>query len=204
MNVPETRYASSDGVNIAYQVVGAGPFDLVYVPGWVSNIEVMWEEPRLASFLERLASFSRLILFDKRGTGLSDPVPDDDLPTLERRMDDVRAVMDAAGSERAALLGHSEGGNMCILFAASFPERTSALVLVGCYAKRARSDDYPWAPDPAGARSRHRGDGADLGAGRSHADARPVARRRPGVPQLAAAVPPAVREPAARPPRSCG
>ena len=131
MNVPETRYASSDGVNIAYQVVGSGPFDLVYVPGWVSNIEVMWEEPRLASFLERLASFSRLILFDKRGTGLSDPVPDDDLPTLERRMDDVRAVMDAAGSERAALLGHSEGGNMCILFAASFPERTSALVLDG-------------------------------------------------------------------------
>jgi pimeloyl-ACP methyl ester carboxylesterase len=149
VNVPETRYASSDGVNIAYQVVGAGPFDLVYVPGWVSNIEVMWEEPRLASFLERLASFSRLILFDKRGTGLSDPVPDDHLPTLERRMDDVRAVMDAAGSERAALLGHSEGGNMCILFSASFPERTSALVLVGCYAKRARSDDYPWAPDPA-------------------------------------------------------
>jgi class 3 adenylate cyclase len=148
VNVPETRYASSDGVNIAYQVVGSGPFDLVYVPGWVSNIDVMWEEPRLASFLERLASFSRLILFDKRGTGLSDAVPDDDLPTLERRMDDVRAVMDAAGSERAALLGHSEGGNMCILFSASFPERTSALVLVGCYAKRSRSDDYPWAPDP--------------------------------------------------------
>ncbi len=143
MNVPETRYASSDGVNIAYQVVGSGPFDLVYVPGWVSNIELMWEEPRLASFLERLASFSRLILFDKRGTGLSDAVPDDHLPTLERRMDDVRAVMDAAGSERAALLGHSEGGNMCILFSASFPERTSALVLVGCYAKRSRSEDYP-------------------------------------------------------------
>jgi class 3 adenylate cyclase len=148
VNVPETRYASSDGVNIAYQVVGSGPFDLVYVPGWVSNIEVMWEEPRLASFLERLASFSRLILFDKRGTGLSDAVSEDHLPTLERRMDDVRAVMDAAGSERAALLGHSEGGNMCIVFSASFPERTSALVLLGSYAKRSRSDDYPWAPDP--------------------------------------------------------
>lgn len=147
MNVPETRYASSDGVNIAYQVVGSGPFDLVYVPGWVSNIELMWEEPRLAAFLERLASFSRLILFDKRGTGLSDAVSDEHLPTLERRMDDVRAVMDAAGSERAALLGHSEGGNMCIVFSASFPERTSALVLVGCYAKRSRTDDYPWAPD---------------------------------------------------------
>jgi pimeloyl-ACP methyl ester carboxylesterase len=145
---PETRYAVSDGVNIAYQVLGSGPFDLVYVPGWVSNVEMMWEEPRLASFLERLASFARLIVFDKRGTGLSDPVPDAELPSLERRMDDVRAVMDAAGSERAALLGHSEGGNMCIVFSATFPERTSALVLVGCYAKRSRSDDYPWAPDP--------------------------------------------------------
>ena len=145
---PETRYAMSEGVNIAYQVVGDGPFDLVYVPGWVSNIEVMWEEPRLAAFLERLASFARLIVFDKRGTGLSDPVPDAELPGLEQRMDDVRAVMDAAGSERAALLGHSEGGNMCILFSATFPARTSALVLVGCYAKRSRTDDYPWAPDP--------------------------------------------------------
>jgi class 3 adenylate cyclase len=138
----------SEGVNIAYQVVGTGPFDLVYVPGWVSNVEMMWEEPRMAAFLERLASFARLIVFDKRGTGLSDPVPDAELPGLERRMDDVRAVMDAAGSERAALLGHSEGGNMCILFAATFPARTSALVLVGCYAKRSRTDDYPWAPDP--------------------------------------------------------
>jgi pimeloyl-ACP methyl ester carboxylesterase len=148
VNRPETRYASSDGVNIAYQVVGDGPFDLVYVPGWVSNVEVMWDEPRMAAFLERLASFSRVIVFDKRGTGLSDPVPDTELPGLERRMDDVRAVMDAAGSERAALLGHSEGGNMCILFAATFPARTSALVLVGSYAKRSRTDDYPWAPDP--------------------------------------------------------
>ena len=148
MERPETRYAVSDGVHIAYQVVGSGPFDLVYVPGWVSNVEMMWEEPRLAAFLGRLASFARLIVFDKRGTGLSDPVPDAELPGLERRMDDVRAVMDAAGSERAALLGSSEGGNMCILFSATFPERTSALVLVGCYAKRSRSDDYPWAPDP--------------------------------------------------------
>jgi pimeloyl-ACP methyl ester carboxylesterase len=145
---PVTRYAVSEGVNIAYQVVGTGPFDLVCVPGWVSNVEMMWEEPRMAAFLERLASFARLIVFDKRGTGLSDPVPDAELPGLERRMDDVRAVMDAAGSERAALLGHSEGGNMCILFAATFPARTSALVLVGCYAKRSRTDEYPWAPDP--------------------------------------------------------
>jgi pimeloyl-ACP methyl ester carboxylesterase len=142
----ETRYARSGDVSIAYQVIGDGPFDLVYVPGWVSNIELMWDEPGYASFLERLASFSRLIIFDKRGTGLSDPVPLDQLPTLEQRMDDVRAVMDAAGSDRAALLGHSEGGNMCVLFSATYPERTSALVLVGCYAKRIRSEDYPWAP----------------------------------------------------------
>jgi class 3 adenylate cyclase len=142
----QTRYARSGDVSIAYQVVGDGPFDLVYVPGFVSNIELMWEEPGLARFLERLASFSRLILFDKRGTGLSDPVPTDRLPTLEERMDDVRAVMDAVGSERAALLGHSEGGNMCVLFTATYPERTTALILVGCYAKRIRSDDYPWAP----------------------------------------------------------
>ena len=142
----ETRYARSGEVSIAYQVVGEGPFDLVYVPGWVSNIDLMWDEPGYAAFLERLASFSRLIIFDKRGTGLSDPVPLDQLPTLEQRMDDVRAVMDAAGSTRAALLGHSEGGNMCVLFSATYPERTSALVLVGCYAKRIRSVDYPWAP----------------------------------------------------------
>jgi pimeloyl-ACP methyl ester carboxylesterase len=143
---PETRYARSGGVNIAYQVVGDGPRDLVYVPGWVSNVDLMWDEPSYARFLERLASFSRLILFDKRGTGLSDPVAFGEPPTLEQRMDDVRAVMDAVGSERAALLGHSEGGNMCVLFSATAPERTSALILVGCYAKRIRSEDYPWAP----------------------------------------------------------
>ena len=146
MTRPATHYARSGEINIAYQVVGDGPFDLVYVPGWVSNLDLMWEEPSYAGLLERFASFSRLILFDKRGTGLSDPVPFDRPPTLEQRMDDVRAVMDAAGSERAALLGHSEGGNMCILFAATYPDRASALVLVGSYAKRIRSDDYPWAP----------------------------------------------------------
>jgi pimeloyl-ACP methyl ester carboxylesterase len=144
----ETRYARSDDVNIAYQVVGDGPLDLVYVPGWVSNIEAMWEEPAMATFLSRLASFSRLILFDKRGTGLSDRVPNDQLPSLEQRMDDVRAVLDAAGSERTALFGHSEGGNMCMLFAATYPERTAALVTLAVFAKRLRSDDYPWAPAP--------------------------------------------------------
>src|SRR5947209_15299685 len=113
---PETRYARSGELNIAYQVIGDGPFDLVYVPGWISNVELMWEEPSRAQFLGRLASFSRLILFDKRGTGMSDPVPLDRLPTLEDRMDDVRAVMDAVGSERAALFGFSEGGLMSLLF----------------------------------------------------------------------------------------
>ena len=143
--MPETRYANADGVNVAYQIVGDGPTDLVYVPGWVSNIEVMWEDPGLARFLRRLASFSRLIIFDKRGTGLSDPVPLDRLPDLEARMDDLRAVMDDAGSERATLFGHSEGGSLCILFAATHPERTNHLIMTGSFAKRIRSDDYPWA-----------------------------------------------------------
>jgi class 3 adenylate cyclase len=145
---PETRYAKSGELNIAYQVVGEGPFDLVYVPGWVSNIEAMWEEPSHAHLLGRLASFSRLILFDKRGTGLSDPVPLDRLPTLEERMDDVRAVMDAAGSERAAVFGSSEGGLMSVLFAATSPERTEALITLAIYATRLWSPDYPWAPTP--------------------------------------------------------
>jgi len=145
---PETRYARSGGVNIAYQVVGNGPLDLVYVMGWVSNLDYFWEEPSYARFLTRLASFSRLILFDKRGTGLSDRVHESELPTLEQRMDDVRAVMDAVGTPRAALFGVSEGGPMCATFAATFPERTSALVMYGSYAKRIWAPDYPWAPTP--------------------------------------------------------
>src|ERR1700758_1175001 len=112
---PETRYAKCGDFNIAYQVVGNGQFDLVYVPGWVSNVELFWEGAKARRFLERLASFSRLILFDKRGTGMSDRVPNDRLPTLEQRMDDVRAVLDAVNSDRAALLGHSEGGSMSTL-----------------------------------------------------------------------------------------
>jgi pimeloyl-ACP methyl ester carboxylesterase len=141
---PDTRYARSGDVNIAFQVMGEGPRDLVYVPGWVSNVELNWEEPGYARFLERLASFSRLIVFDKRGTGLSDRVPVDQLPTLELRMDDVRAVMEAAGSDRAVLLGVSEGGPMCALFAATYPQRTAALVMYGSYARRAAAPDYPW------------------------------------------------------------
>jgi class 3 adenylate cyclase len=143
---PKTQYARSGELNIAYQVVGDGPIDLVYVMGWVSNIDAFWDGSASARFLSRLAAFSRLILFDKRGTGLSDRVPTTQLPTLEERMDDVRAVMDAVGSERAALVGVSEGGPMCALFAATYPSRTTALVMYGSYAKRIWSADYPWAP----------------------------------------------------------
>ena len=144
---PETHYTNCDGVNIAYQCVGDGPIDLVLVPGWVSNIEILWEEPGMNRFLRRIADFSRLILFDKRGTGLSDRVTD--TPTLEERMSDVRAVMDAVGSERAALVGYSEGGPMCALFAATWPERTIGLVMIGSYARRTRAPDYPFGPEPA-------------------------------------------------------
>ena len=143
---PETMYARSGDVNIAYQVIGDAPLDLVFVMGWVSHLEYFWREPSFARFLLRLASFSRLILFDKRGTGLSDRVPLNQLPTLEQRMDDVRAVMDAVGSERAALCGVSEGGPMCSLFAATYPEKTLALVMIGTYAKRIRDAEYPWGP----------------------------------------------------------
>ena len=148
MDRPRTRYTKSGDVNIAYQVVGEGTFDLIWVPGWISNVEESWEVPEYAYFLGRLASFSRLILFDKRGTGLSDRVSNERLPTLELRMDDVRAVLEAAGSERAALFGASEGGNMSVLFSATYPERVRALVLAGIYAKRLWSPDYPWAPTP--------------------------------------------------------
>lgn len=129
--LPTTHYARSGDVRIAYQVVGNGPIDLVLVPGFISNLDVYWEEPTLVRFLDRLSSFTRLILFDKRGTGLSDRVGT--LPTLEQRMDDVRAVMDAIGSDRAALFGISEGGAMSMLFAATYPVRTRALLLYGAY-----------------------------------------------------------------------
>ena len=141
---PETRYADSGGVNIAYQVVGDGPRDIVFVLGWVSNIEVFWEEPALVRFLTRLASFSRVILFDKRGTGLSDRVSD--MPSLEVRMDDVRAVMDATGSKQATLFGVSEGGPMCALFSATYPSRVSALIMQGGFPRRIRTPDFPWGP----------------------------------------------------------
>src|SRR5690242_11639843 len=129
---PVTRYAKSGESHIAYQVVGNGTFDVVFVPGFISNLDLVWDDPPRGRFLNRIAAYSRLILFDKRGTGLSDRVGG--IPGLEQRMDDVRAVMDAAGSERAAIFGISEGGAMAMLFAATYPERTRALVLYGTYA----------------------------------------------------------------------
>jgi len=140
--LPQTRYAKSGDVNIAYQVLGQGPPDLVLIPGWVSNIEIFWEEPAVVRFFTRLASFSRLILFDKRGTGLSDRVAE--MPNLETRMDDARAVLDTVGSERAALFGYSEGGVLCALFAATYPNRASALIMHGSYARLTAAPDYPW------------------------------------------------------------
>jgi class 3 adenylate cyclase/alpha-beta hydrolase superfamily lysophospholipase len=144
--VPTTHYAKSGDVHIAYQVVGEGSVDLVLIHGWISHLEYQWEDPALARFLNRLASFSRLIVFDKRGTGLSDRVPESALPTLEQRMDDIRAVMDAVGSRRAAIFGVSEGGPLSTLFAATYPTRAAALIMYGAYAKWIRADDYPWAP----------------------------------------------------------
>jgi class 3 adenylate cyclase len=145
MRVPVTRYARVGEISIAYQVVGDGPLDLVHIPSWITNVEENWNEPGYARFLRRLASFSRLILFDKRGTGLSDRISS--TPTLEQRIEDVQAVMSAVGSEQAALFGSTEGSAMCALFAATYPERTRALIMYGAYAKRIRSIDYPWGPN---------------------------------------------------------
>jgi pimeloyl-ACP methyl ester carboxylesterase len=145
---PQTHYTKTGDINIAYQIVGHGPIDLVLVPGFVSHLDLDWDDPAHARFLERLASFSRLIRFDKRGTGLSDRPGG--LPDLETRMGDVRSVMQAAESEGAVLFGYSEGGHMSVLFAATYPELTSALVLYGTYAKRQDPDkEYPWAPTRA-------------------------------------------------------
>lgn len=143
VQVPETRYAKSGDVHLAFQVFGEGEHDLVHVAGFLSHVELLWESPVFARYFEGLGSFCRVILFDKRGMGLSDPVSD--VPTLEQRMDDLAAVMDAAGSERAVLHGVSEGAPLCLLFAATHPERVEALVLVGAMARSTESDGYPWA-----------------------------------------------------------
>ena len=142
MKVPDVQYAKSGDVNIAYQVTGEGLFDLVFVPGYVTHLELHWAIPSFAPFLDRLSSFSRLIRFDKRGTGMSDRVSG--APTLETRMDDVRAVMDAVGSRRAAFYGLSEGAAMSLLFAATYPERVAALVIRSAFPRRMWAPDYPW------------------------------------------------------------
>jgi class 3 adenylate cyclase len=149
MEVPETHYArASDGTHLAYKVLGDGPVDLVYLQPWVSHLEYIWQEPRHARFLARFASFSRLILFDRRGTGLSDPVPMDRPPDMETRMDDARAVMGEVGSERAVVYGASESGALACLFAATHPDRTIALVVHGSCARIAWAPDYPWGVTP--------------------------------------------------------
>ena len=148
MEIPHTRYARSAETSIAYSVFGKGDITLVYTPSFVSHVELTWEEPLAARFFNRLASFCRVVLLDKRGTGLSDPVPIADLPTLEQRMDDLRAVLDQEGIEHAALFGSSEGGPMCLLFAATYPERTDALVLWATYPRSVQDSDFPegWLP----------------------------------------------------------
>jgi pimeloyl-ACP methyl ester carboxylesterase len=139
---PATHYVKSDGIHIAYQVLGQGPFDLVFVPGFVSNVEATWRLPNFSAFFRRLASFCRVILFDKRGTGMSDR--GSQIFTLEQRMHDVQAVLDEVDSKQAVLFGVSEGGPMSLLYAATYPQRTSALVLYGSYAKRSWAPDYPF------------------------------------------------------------
>lgn len=164
---PLTHYVKSAGSNIAYQVTGHGPIDLIYVPGWVSNLDFAWASPRFAHVLTRLGSFCRLIRIDKRGTGLSDR--DAGFQTLAERADDVRAVLDAVGSKRTVLFGSSEGGGMCMLFAATYPDRTIALVLNGAFARGIWSEDYPWAKtreqvdEELAAVERDWGEAADLG-----------------------------------------
>jgi len=143
LTAPETRYAKAGSLHLAYQVVGSGPPDILFVHGWISHIELMWEEPRMARFLERLASIGRLIVMDKRGTGLSDPVALTDLPTIEQRVDDLICVLDAVGSEQCTYFGTSESGATGLVFAASHPGRISGLVLLNSYARLARAVDYP-------------------------------------------------------------
>jgi class 3 adenylate cyclase len=143
---PKIKFAQAGSLKIAYQVFGGGPVDLLIVPGWVSNLDTFWEEPSVVRFFERLGSFARIMLFDKRGTGLSDRITQ--TPTLEERMEDVRAVLDAVGSEQAALLGYSEGGPMCALFSVTYPSRTAALIMIGSYSTSRDSEDYPYGRTP--------------------------------------------------------
>jgi pimeloyl-ACP methyl ester carboxylesterase len=200
LSEPETRYVKSGDAHIAYQVVGDGPADLIIVRGYISHLDVAWESPALASFYRRLASFCRLILFDKRGTGLSDRVPEDRLPTLEQRMDDMRAVMEAVGSDRAALFGASEAGPMCLLFAVTYPERTAGLLLWGCFARYDWRQSFIgryWGGDTVDAAldrlEREWGDGGDLAAMAPSVAGDAAARRAWGRAQRLAATPTAAR-----------
>ncbi|MGH2727862.1 MAG: adenylate/guanylate cyclase domain-containing protein [Actinomycetota bacterium] len=149
MDVPQTRFARSGEYHIAYQVFGEGPMDLVVCGSWQSNVEARWDVPLMAKFLRRLGAFCRVITFDKRGVGLSDPVPLRSLPSVEDWMDDVRAVLDDVGSERTAIYGSADGGVMAMLFAATYPERTAALILEHCYSKVEQAPDYPFGVPPA-------------------------------------------------------
>jgi pimeloyl-ACP methyl ester carboxylesterase len=200
LSEPETRYVKSGDAHIAYQVVGDGPADLIVVRGYISHLDVAWESPALASFYRRLASFCRLILFDKRGTGLSDRVPEYRLPTLEQRMDDMRAVMEAVGSDRAALFGASEAGPMCLLFAVTYPERTSGLLLWGCFARYDWRQSFIgryWGGETVDAAldrlEREWGDGGDLAAMAPSVAGDAAARRAWGRAQRLAATPTAAR-----------
>ncbi len=164
---PETRYARSGGASIAYQVFGDGPLDIVVVPGWFSHVELHWEDPSYSRFLQRLGELGRVLILDRRGTGLSDRVSERELPTVEERMDDVLAVMDAAGSERAALVAWSEGGPMCLVFAASHPERMHSLVVFGSGAAFRRSPDHPEGVADATVEAIERMIGRSWGTGRT-------------------------------------
>jgi class 3 adenylate cyclase/pimeloyl-ACP methyl ester carboxylesterase len=149
VEAPEVRYARSGAVNIAYQVLGDSPVDLLYVPGWISHLDLFWEEPAVSRLLRRLAAGFRLIVFDRRGTGLSDRVPDDELPALEGLMDDARAVLDTVGSEQAVVFAQGYGCPLAIVLAATYPERTRALILYNAIAKAGlKTDDYPWGSTP--------------------------------------------------------
>ena len=175
---PDVQYAKSGDVNIAYQVSGEGPFDLVFVPGYVTHLELHWAIPSFAPFLWTLSSFSRLIRFDKRGTGMSDRVSG--APTLETRMDDVRAVMDAVGSRKAAFYGLSEGAAMALLFAATYPERTAALVVRSAFPRRMWAPDYPWGTNRGGIRTRSRARPAGVRPAPACEGGDPLARHLPG------------------------
>ena len=183
----QTRYAKSGRVSVAFQVLGDASVDLILVPGFVSHLEVAWEEPRLAHFLGRLASFARLIVFDKRGTGMSDPV--DRPPSMDERMDDIRAVMDATGSERGTLFGISEGGTLSLLFAHAHPDRAKALVLYGSWARRLAGPGLPVRPVGRAARGDDPRDGPGLGVGRLVGRRSAQPRRRCPAPRLVGPVP---------------